>query len=144
LTEISKWIAQQRRAWQESTAFTFLVTQRGDDDGAGTRILGRVALTHVVRRAEQSAALGYWIDVDHQRRGLMTESVAGTLGFAFGPAGLRRVQASVMPRNVASVRLLQQLGFRVEGFAERYLKIAGRWEDHLLFALAAEDWEKRK
>jgi ribosomal-protein-alanine N-acetyltransferase len=141
LTEISRWIVQQRRAWQEGTAFTFLVTLTDDDDAS--RIVGRVALTQVVRGAFQSAVLGYWMDADHQRRGLMTESVAATLGFAFGPAGLHRVQAGVMPRNAASLKVLARLAFRLEGFADRYLKIAGHWEDHLLFGITAEEWKSR-
>jgi ribosomal-protein-alanine N-acetyltransferase len=133
---------QQRRAWQESRAFTFLVTLTDDDDAS--RIVGRVALTQVVRGAFQNAVLGYWIDVDHQKRGLMTESVAATLAFAFGPASLHRVQAGVMPRNQASVKVLARLGFRLEGFADRYLKIAERWEDHLLFGITAEEWKARQ
>jgi len=50
------------------------------------------------------------------------------------------VQAAVMPRNAPSRRILEKRRFREEGYATRYLRIAGRWEDHLLFALTAEEW----
>jgi ribosomal-protein-alanine N-acetyltransferase len=63
------------------------------------------------------------------------------VGFAFDDhgLGLHRVQAGVMPQNGRSIRVLEKNGFRREGLAERYLRIAGRWEDHLLFALTAEE-----
>jgi ribosomal-protein-alanine N-acetyltransferase len=136
LTEISKAILRQRRDWKRGESFIFYVTPRTDDDS----IIGRVALTGVTRRAFQNAYLGYFIDVDQQRRGLMTEAVALTASFAFGIAQLHRLQAAVMPNNDASLRVLEKVGFRREGLAERYLQIAGRWETHILFGLTVEEW----
>ena len=45
----------------------------------------------------------------------------------------------MIPRNAASIRVLEKVGFREEGLALRYLRIAGVWEDHRLFALTTED-----
>jgi ribosomal-protein-alanine N-acetyltransferase len=108
-----------------------------DDDST---IIGRVALGGVLRGAFQNAYLGYWIDVEHQGRGLMTETLRAATSFAFASAGLHRVQAAVMPRNAASQRVLEKAGYRREGIALRYLCIAGQWEDHLIFAMTAEEW----
>ena len=55
-------------------------------------------------------------------------------------AGLHRVQAGVMPRNTASIRVVEKNGFRFEGLARNYLQINGVWEDHILYALTTEDW----
>jgi ribosomal-protein-alanine N-acetyltransferase len=138
LTEISKSILRQRREWKRGESFIFYVTPLADDDS----IIGRVALTGVTRRAFQNAYLGYFIDVEHQRQGLMTEAVALATGFAFGLAQLHRVQAAVMPNNDASLRVIEKVGFRREGIAEGYLQIAGRWETHILYALTAEEWRR--
>lgn len=62
------------------------------------------------------------------------------LRFAFAEAGLHRVQAAVMPRNGASIRVLEKTGFRREGLSLRYLQINGVWEDHLIFAITREEW----
>jgi ribosomal-protein-alanine N-acetyltransferase len=70
----------------------------------------------------------------------MTEAVRGAFAFAFGAAKLHRVQIAIMPRNVASLRVMEKLGVRREGIAPRYLRIAGAWEDHVIFAVTAEDW----
>jgi len=64
------------------------------------------------------------------------------LSFAFEQAELHRIQAAIMPKNPRSIRVIQKLGFRQEGYAVRYLQIAGKWEDHLLFARTREEHEE--
>jgi ribosomal-protein-alanine N-acetyltransferase len=104
------------------------------------RLIGRVNLSNVVRGAWQNCTIGYWIDQDCQGRGWMTEAVRLALRFAFEYASLHRVQAAAMPRNQASVRVLEKVGFRYEGLAKHYLQINGVWEDHLIYAITREDW----
>ena len=137
LATIARDIAAARRSWRRDEAYTFFVFDRGV---ASPTVIGRVTLGRVLRGAFQNSFLGYWIDVSEQGKGIMTEAVHATLGFAFGALGLHRVQAGVMPKNPASMRILEKLGFRREGVAERYLQIAGKWEDHVLFALTREEW----
>jgi ribosomal-protein-alanine N-acetyltransferase len=136
LASISRAVLQQRREWKRGQTFVLLIAPR-EDEG---QIIGRVALGGVLRGAFQNAYLGYWIDQQRQGRGLMTEAVRAATSFAFSTAELHRVQAAVMPRNCGSLRVLEKAGYRREGVAQRYLCIAGRWEDHVLFAITAEEW----
>jgi [ribosomal protein S5]-alanine N-acetyltransferase len=135
LTSVSRAVLRHRREWKAGQAYVLLVTPREDE----RTIIGRVALGGVLRGAFQNAYLGYWIDAEHQGRGLMTEAVRAATGFALSAAGLHRVQAAVMPRNAASQRVLDKAGYRREGLAARYLCIAGTWEDHLIYATTTED-----
>jgi ribosomal-protein-alanine N-acetyltransferase len=137
LTAVSRAVLRHRREWKRGQAFVFLMTAHTPED----RIVGRVALGGVLRGAFQNTYLGYWVDVAHQGLGLMPEAVRAATTFAFRGAGLHRVQAAVMPRNSRSLRVLEKAGYRREGIAERYLSIAGVWEDHVLFAVTAEEWE---
>ncbi|WP_172200301.1 GNAT family N-acetyltransferase [Saccharibacillus qingshengii] len=105
-------------------------------------LIGRAALTGLARGPFQNANLGYFLDESHNGQGYMTEAVTAVLELAFGKHGLHRVQAGVMPRNKSSQRVLEKAGFRREGLAERYLKINGVWEDHMLFGITVEDWEQ--
>jgi len=136
LTSVSRAVLRHRREWKRGQSFVLLVTTLENED----RIIGRIALGGVLLGAFRNAYLGYWIDVEHQGRGLMTEAVRATTTFAFATAALHRVQAAVMPRNAGSLRVLEKAGYRKEGLAERYLCIAGAWEDHLLFAVTSEEW----
>jgi ribosomal-protein-alanine N-acetyltransferase len=138
LTMVARSIVVMRSQWREGKAYPFLIQDR-----VSQGVIGRVNLNAVVRGAFHNAYLGYWIDVGHQGKGLMTEAVELALAFAFGEAGLHRVQAAIMPRNDRSLRVAEKVGFRKEGFALRYLQIAGAWEDHHIFALTAEDWANR-
>ncbi|HEX2051272.1 MAG TPA: GNAT family protein [Actinomycetota bacterium] len=103
-------------------------------------LVGRVALTSVVRLSWCNANLGYYVARDHNGRGHATDAVRLAVTFAFRDAGLHRVQAGVMPANKPSLRVVDKAGFRREGYAPRYLRIAGRWEDHVLFAVTVEEW----
>jgi ribosomal-protein-alanine N-acetyltransferase len=136
LTSVSRAVLRQRREWKRGQSFVLFVTPRDDD----ARVIGRVTLGGILRGAFQNAYLGYWIDADQQGRGLMTEAVRAATTFAFRAVGLHRVQAAVMPTNKASLRVLEKAGYRREGFAARYLCIAGTWEDHALFAVTSEEW----
>jgi ribosomal-protein-alanine N-acetyltransferase len=101
-------------------------------------LAGRLALTSIVRGAFQNAYLGYAIDQDHTGRGTGTAAVAQAVAIAW-EAGLHRVQAAVSCDNVASQRVLEKVGFRREGVALRYLRLAGRWTDQELWAITTED-----
>jgi ribosomal-protein-alanine N-acetyltransferase len=137
LTAVTNRITRQRRDWKRGEAYTLLLTLRAPGDP----IIGRVNLGGILRGAFQNAYVGYWIDQENQGRGLMTEALKGALAFAFEAAKLHRVQIAIMPRNAASLRVVGKVGGRHEGLAARYLQIAGRWEDHLIFAITREDWE---
>lgn len=106
-------------------------------------LAGEVNLNNVTRGALQSATVGYWIDEARAGRGYIAESVAVVLRFAFEQLGLHRVEICIVPRNTNSRRVVDKLGLRNEGIAERYLEINGTWEDHIRYAITAEEWESR-
>jgi ribosomal-protein-alanine N-acetyltransferase len=135
ITEVSNTTLRQRREWKTGRSYTFMLALRSDP----ARFVGKIALSGVMRGAMHGAYLGYWMDVDHQGDGLCTEGIHSVLEFAFGVASLHRVQAAIMPRNSRSLRVIEKLGFRREGYAERYLQINGKWEDHILFARTREE-----
>ncbi|MFR2405064.1 MAG: GNAT family N-acetyltransferase, partial [Eubacterium callanderi] len=60
---------------------------------------------------------------------------------AFGPLGLHRIEANIIPRNRASLRVAEKLHFRNEGLSSKYLKINGVWEDHIHMVLLNEEME---
>ncbi len=107
---------------------------------APRRIVGNVNLTQVVRGAFQSCVLGYNLDEREQGHGYMTEAVRATVRFAFSEWHLHRVAANYMPRNTRSAAVLERCGFRIEGTAPAYLRINGRWEDHVLTAIVNPGW----
>jgi [ribosomal protein S5]-alanine N-acetyltransferase len=110
----------------------------------GERFAGEVTLSSIQRGPFQSAFIGYWIDESMAGRGFVPEAVVVTLRFAFEAISLHRVEISIIPRNHASRRVVEKLGIREEGIADRFLEIDGVWEDHIRYAMTSEEWSERE
>jgi ribosomal-protein-alanine N-acetyltransferase len=119
--------------WQAGAGYAFFIFARADD---GLR--GGITLSNVRRGVAQAGTLGYWVGAPFARQGVMSDAIRCVIAFAFDDLRLHRLEAACLPRNEASKCVLAKAGFREEGFAPKYLKINGRWEDHLLFALLEE------
>lgn len=104
---------------------------------------GEININSIQRGPFQNAYVGYWIDERFAGLGYMPEAVVAILAFGFDELGLHRVQISIIPRNLSSRRVVEKLALRAEGTALRYLEINGIWEDHVRYAITAEEWGER-
>ena len=137
--ELSKGAFRRRlkRYQRESrldSAYAFFVFKSDDET-----LMGGCTLSNVRRGVTQCCSLGYWIGERFSQQGFMFDAVRALVPFIFSTLGLHRIEAACLLSNDASKRLLTKLGFRQEGIARRYLQINGEWQDHILFALLAED-----
>ncbi|HET6389732.1 GNAT family protein [Hyphomicrobium sp.] len=107
-------------------------------ENATGALIGGITLSNVRRGSAQTASLGYWMGAKYSGRGHMREAVGMILPMAFNALRLHRIEAAIMLSNFASMRVLEHAGFHREGLARAYLKINGRWEDHLLYARLAD------
>lgn len=128
-------LRRQAAEWRDDEGYSFLVLER-----ATAGLVGGLGLNHVRRGVAQTATIGYWVGARYARRGFTAAAVRLALDFAFGHLNLHRIEASCLPNNEPSRLLLEKVGFQYEGYARGYLRIAGDWRDHLLFAILADDW----
>lgn len=89
-----------------------------------------------------AVTLGYYAFEPTAGQGYMTEGLGLVLDVAFGEIKLHRVEANIQPANAPSIKLVKRLGFRLEGYSPKYLKIGGRRRDHERWAVLAEEWKK--
>jgi RimJ/RimL family protein N-acetyltransferase len=101
-------------------------------------LMGSITLTANARH--QRAETGYWLGLSFWNQGYMTEAVRRVTGFGFEQLGLNRVQATVFPRNPASARVLEKVGFRYEGVLRGYVRRGEDFEDVAMYAVLREDW----
>jgi ribosomal-protein-alanine N-acetyltransferase len=87
----------------------------------------------------RSAYIGYWIDQEFAGRGITSLAVAMASDYAFDILKLHRMELNIRPENTSSRAVAEKLGYRVEGFREKYLHIDGDWRDHVAYVLFAGD-----
>ncbi|MDE3087684.1 MAG: GNAT family N-acetyltransferase [Acidobacteriota bacterium] len=107
------------------------------------RFVGEITLSSIQRGPFQNAFVGYWVDRELAGQGIVPEAVVVVLRFAFEELHLHRVEVAIVPRNRSSRRVVEKLGLREESVAMRYLEIDGAWEDHVRYAITAEEWAER-
>src|SRR5262249_52167859 len=123
--------ATRRRARADET-YSYAIELDG-------QLVGTLTISDIVRGSLQSAHLGYWVSRPVNGRGVATAAVAQAAELAFSELHLHRLQAATLVHNAASQRVLEKTGFERIGLSRRYLRVAGRWQDHILYARVAPD-----
>jgi [ribosomal protein S5]-alanine N-acetyltransferase len=119
--------------WRTDQAYNFFIFAHDET------LVGGIGLSNVRRGVSESASLGYWVGEPFARQGYMTATLPLVIEFGFERLGLHRLEAACLPSNIPSRSLLARGGFHQEGCARGYLCIAGKWQDHLLFAILRGD-----
>jgi ribosomal-protein-alanine N-acetyltransferase len=126
-------IARYGEDWRTDQAYNFFIFTRDET------LIGGVGLSNIRRGVSETASLGYWVGEAFARQRYMTSALPLVVEFAFERLGLHRLEAACLPSNIPSRSLLARAGFQQEGYAREYLCIAGKWQDHLLFAILRGD-----
>ena len=104
---------------------------------AGNVMLGHCNLTQIVRGPFQACYMGCGVSSVAEGKGIAYKLCQHAITHAFHNVGLHRIMANYMPHNNRSAKLLSRLGFVIEGMAKDYLKIGGRWQNHVLTSLTS-------
>ena len=122
----------------QSTALPFLITERRP--GASRPVIvGQLTVSSIVWGSAMMATLGYWVDQARAGHGIAPTAVAMATDHCFQVLGLHRMEINIRPENAPSLRVVEKLGFRDEGYRPRFLHINGEWADHRTFALTSEE-----
>lgn len=122
-------LTDNRRLFAIGSALKLVVLNKN-----ASEVIGVCNFTNIQRGIFQACNLGYSVAAKYQGQGYMREILQAALAYVFDELNLHRVMANYMTSNQRSAALLKQLGFKQEGLAKSYLKIAGIWQDHVLTA----------
>jgi len=100
-------------------------------------VIAHCTLSQINFGVFQACNMGYGVASDVEGSGIAYSTCKTAIMYAFDDLGLHRIMANYMPHNNRSGRLLARLGFAKEGLARNYLKIAGKWENHILCSLTS-------
>ena len=123
---------------QQQNVRSFLICRIQD-----SRIVGACTLSQIFKGNFQNAYLGFWIAKEFAGQGYMREALQIVLQYSFDTLRRHRIEANIQPGNMRSKALVSSVGFRLEGFSPRYLKVLGRWRDHERFAICREEFSER-
>jgi ribosomal-protein-alanine N-acetyltransferase len=107
------------------------------------KVLGKCVLfqfSHENQRAE----FGYVINRSHWAKGYMTETLTAIINFAFNELGLHRLEVDTDAENLASLRVMEKLGFTREGLFRDRWRVYGEWQDSAMLALLKPEWISKK
>ncbi len=125
--------------WQDERPrrrFQLEITRRSDG-----RLIGNCG----IRRApdnDDEAEIGYELNPDHWGQGYASEAAAAVIQFGLNDLGLQCITSWCIADNVASARVLDRLGFRLESRLCRHQHFKGRWWDTLTYVLSAGEWQR--
>lgn len=112
---------------------------KNDDEN---KAIGSIGFSNIVYGVFLSCHLGYKLDKDEINNGYITEALQKGIEIIFNEYKLHRIEANIMPKNKRSMRVVEKLGFYNEGLAYNYLKINGKWEDHIHMVLLNDKLDK--
>ncbi|GGD33462.1 N-acetyltransferase GCN5 [Microbacterium faecale] len=118
--------------YRDGSGVPFVMLHEGE-------IAGQLNVWGISRGSLSSATIGYWVSERFAGRGITPTSVALATDICFEALRLHRMEICIRPENTPSLRIVEKLGFRYEGFRPRYIHIDGDWRDHYAFALTTED-----
>lgn len=106
----------------------------------GDEILGGISL-HRFDIQNRATSIGYWLDAQHQGKGIMTRACRGMVNAAFREYGLHRVEIRCATENRRSAGIPRRLGFREEGVLREAEWLYDRWVDLRVFSMLEQDWK---
>ena len=114
-------------------AYSFLIFEKPN-----LQLIGEININNVQRGVVQSCSIGYWISENKMGLGLMSEAISLIKKFTFDELELHRIEAACLQKNQRSLNTLKKNYFNIEGVAKKYLKINGKWQDHVLLSCINE------
>lgn len=130
--EFRRTLSRMRSAARVGSMLPFMVCY-------GDELVGQMSVSNVIRGALRSCSVGYWIDYRVAGRGIAPTGLALVIDHCLTEVRLHRVEVNIRPENQASLRVVEKLGLRREGYHERFLDIDGAWRDHVTYAITAEE-----
>ena len=129
-----KLLADIDDSFQKRVLFQWGIARQTDNYVIGTCTLYHIDTDN--RRGE----IGYALGSEHWRRGYMQEALTQLINFCFGSLNLHRLEADVDPKNNSSIKILERLGFRKEGYLRERWLVGGEVHDSLFYGLLVSDW----
>jgi ribosomal-protein-serine acetyltransferase len=143
------WVDSTRTLEDARRMIRFGLRQHARHDGLNAGVWYHGALIGVVsynfiHHGHSLTELGYWLDAEHQGRGLMTAACRAMIDYAFTRLALQRVEIRCAVGNDRSRAIPERLGFTLEGISAQLDWVADHYVETIVYSLSAADWQAQE
>jgi len=135
LKQADQLIESMARAFAEESGIHWAITLRNED-----RLIGKCGYNEW-RKLHRRGDISYIVDRHQWGKGLVSEALRAVLAYGFNQMNLHSVEAGVTPGNDGSTRMLQKLGFRLEGHLKESFLVEDVFVDSLIYSLLRKEWD---
>lgn len=121
--------------FRQGKGFRWGLVLRGSRD-----LIGSCGFYSWHRDDEPQADMGYDLDPNYWRRGLMTEALTEIIWFGFERMKLYKIRCLIMPTNIPSMNLIEKLGFKKQGIVRECTDAEGKLTDDVVFLITTKEW----
>lgn len=130
--DAASWIATHAPAAELGRALNWAICDR-----ASGEMMGTIGLE--IHAYHDRGMLGYWLGVPYWGKGIMSEAAQAVVDYGFGTLGLHRIEATCMPHNIGSSRVMEKAGMRYEGTLRGYYRKDDGFRDAAMYAILRDD-----
>ena len=135
-TEVDAFISKNPAEFDiHDTWFQLVIVAKED-----SAVIGDIGV-HFIDSDGAQCEIGCTLSSTHYDKGYATEALRSVITYLFGKLGKHRITASVDPRNEASIRLMERLGFRQEAHFRQSYFFRGTWADDIIYAMLKSEWK---
>ena len=134
LDQASQKIAQYDKALRENESIGLAIATVDTNT-----VIGTCSLFHLDEQCRR-AEIGYGLASASWGKGYMHEALITLIKFGFEVLDLNRIEADIDPRNLASIRSVERLGFVKEGHLRERWIVEGEISDSNIYGLLRRDW----
>lgn len=129
----------QTAAWQQEGAALVMAAALRETD----TVIGEMFLIWR-SEANRQGELGFVFNPAYHGYGYAEEASRAVLAVGFGDCDLHRIYGRCDPRNIASCKLMERLGMRLEAHFIEHERYKGEWADQRVYALLQAEWKSAR
>jgi len=104
------------------------------DNNISDKIIGTISFSDMKRNAFFSCQIGYKINSNYVNQGYGFKMLSNSIKIMESECHMHRIGAYILPGNQPSIKLVEKVGFELEGIAKSYVLMNNKWVDHLSYA----------
>ena len=126
------------KIFAENTGIRWGIAMKGSN-----QLIGTAGYYGWEKERGYHASLGYDLLREHRGKGVMSEALTAIISYGFEIMKLHRIQVMIDPRNEASIRLVERLGFTREGVLREDQYFRGQFQDDVVYSILSREWTRR-